>query len=197
MGKLSFLRLNGEAAENFGKDLAALRLNIFKNFPYLYEGTIDYEMKYLQTYFKAKHSFIFLVLDGEKVVGATTSIWSEEEEESFKRPFEEHNFDPKKVFYFGESVLEPAYRGKGLGKLFFQERESFARSLGFIDTVSFCAVVREGDHPLKPADYKPLDAFWRSQGFEKVPGMTTTYEWQDRDQDGLTKKLMQFWAKSI
>lgn len=119
-----------------------------------------------------------------------------EEEESFKTPFVQYGLDPKEVFYFGESVLLKDYRGKGLGKIFFQERERFAKSIPGIRYLSFCAVVRV-DHPLKPLDYSPLDNFWANQGFHEVPGLVTTYEWQDIGESAPSEKNMQFWLKKI
>jgi GNAT superfamily N-acetyltransferase len=190
---LTFLRLRGEEARRYVDQLASIRLKVFWEYPYLYEGTLEYEKKYLETYFKAKNSFIFLVQDGDKIVGATTSILASEEEESFQRVFT----SPEKVFYFGESVLLHEYRGRGLGKKFFEEREAFARSIPGVKTLSFCAVERSATHPLKPADYKPLDEFWNMMGFHKSPGLTTEYEWQDRNELQSTKKKMQYWIKEI
>lgn len=194
---LKFHRLHGEEARAFVHDLAELRLKVFWDFPYLYEGTPDYEKKYLETYFKARHSFIFLVEDHQQIVGASTGIWAREEEESFNRPFVDKGLNPAEIFYFGESVLLPDYRGRGLGKVFFEEREAFARSLPFIKALSFCAVVRSSEHPLMPAGYRPLDSFWESQGFRKVPDLMTTYHWQDRGESVETAKDMQFWMKQI
>jgi GNAT superfamily N-acetyltransferase len=194
---MNYHRLSGNEARRFVNELAALRLKVFWDFPYLYEGTLDYEVKYLETYFKARNSFIFLVEEGGKIVGATTSIWAHEEEESFKKPFADFGLDPKEVFYFGESVLLPEYRGRGLGKVFMEEREKFARSLPFIKTMSFCAVVRPEDHQLKPAGYRPLDEFWKSMGFKKEEGLTTSYEWLDRGETQPSMKKMQYWTKSI
>lgn len=190
---LKYHRLAGEEARKYADALATLRLKVFWDFPYLYEGSAEYEKRYLETYFKAKHSFIFLVEDNGKIVGATTRIWAAEEEESLQAPFE----NPSEVFYFGESVLLPEYRGQGIGKMFFEERETYARSLPFIKYLSFCAVVRPDSHPLKPVGYRPLDSFWNDQGFHKVSGLVTTYEWKDRDEDKQTKKAMQYWMKEI
>lgn len=194
---LKYHRLSGESARKHVDALAALRLKVFWDFPYLYEGSAEYEKKYLETYFKAKHSFIFLAEDNGKIVGATTGIWAAEEEESFRLPFEEASLNPEEVFYFGESVLLPEYRGHGIGKKFFEEREAYARTLPFIKYLSFCAVVRSEDHPMKPQGYKPLDPFWQSMGFNKVPGLVTTYEWKDRGDEIQTKKPMQYWLKEI
>lgn len=194
---ITFHRLKGAEARRFVDQLADLRLKVFWDFPYLYEGTQDYEKNYLETYFKAQHSFIFLIQDGDKIVGATTSILASEEEESFRKPFLDHGLDPASVFYFGESVLLSEYRGRGFGKKFFEERESFARTVPGVKYLSFCAVERPENHPLRPADYKPLDTFWNMMGFHKEQGLTTTYEWQDRNEKSPSSKKMQFWIKKL
>jgi GNAT superfamily N-acetyltransferase len=194
---LKFHRLTGQEARAHTNALAELRLQIFWEYPYLYEGDLSYEKKYLETYFKAEHSFILLVEDNHKIVGATTGIWAKEEEESFRKPFEDHGYHPEKVFYFGESVLLPEYRGKGLGKKFFEEREAYARTLHFIKFLSFCAVERGENHLLRPKDHRPLDIFWKQMGFSKVENLKTQYEWKDRGEDQQTKKEMQYWMKNI
>lgn len=194
---IKFHRFTGPLARSFTTELAGLRLKVFKDYPYLYEGSLDYEKKYLETYFKAPHSFIFMIEDNGRIVGATTSILASEEEESFRKPFENFGLNPAEVFYFGESVLLEEYRRQGFGKLFFEEREAFARSLPFVETLAFCAVVRPYNHPMKPLDYKPLDTFWENMGFRKAEGLSTTYTWKDIDRELEDKKEMQFWIKKI
>lgn len=194
---ITYLHLTGHEARVYINEIAQLRLKVFWDFPYLYEGSLDYEKKYLETYFKAEHSFILLVLDDKKVVGATTSILAIEEEESFRKPFEEHGLSPESVFYFGESVLLPEYRGRGIGKVFFEERERYARSLPEVKTLSFCAVERALDHPLRPSGYRPLNEFWEMMGFHPEKNLITFYDWKDRDEDKSTKKKMQYWVKTI
>ncbi len=197
MSEYKFLRLNGSQARDYVNQLANLRLTIFNDFPYLYEGNLDYEKKYLETYLKAEHSFIFLVLDNDKVIGATTGIWAKEEEDSLKKPFKNFGISADEVFYFGESLLLNEYRGQGIGKIFFEEREKFCKQLPFIKMMSFCAVVRDSHHPLKPQGYKPLDEFWKAMGFHKKEGLTTQYEWQDRGESAPTNKQMQYWIKTL
>lgn len=193
---LTFLKLTGSEARAHAEDLARLRISVFREFPYLYEGDIAYEMKYLETYFKALNSFIFMVLDNGMPVGATTGIWAAEEEESFRRPFIQYGLAPEKVFYFGESVLGSDYRGQGIGKIFFKEREAFAKSIPSVEYLAFCAVERPENHPLRPERYQPLDPFWQQQGFKKID-LKTTYEWLDCDQERPTSKSMQYWLKEL
>ena len=42
----------------FIPDLAALRIRVFREFPYLYEGTTDYEREYLHTDIQAPNAII-------------------------------------------------------------------------------------------------------------------------------------------
>lgn len=191
---IEILKLSGQEARAYVNELAELRLKVFWEFPYLYEGTHAYEKKYLETYFQAKHSFILILKNDGKVIGATTGIWAKEEEESFRKPFLIHGLNTESIFYFGESVLLKEYRGQGFGKLFFEEREKFARSLGFIELLSFCAVVRNQN---PPADYRSLNNFWISQGFAPESGLSTQYSWPDRGQTENTEKTMQYWLKKI
>lgn len=195
--ELRLLPLTGLAARPHAGAIAQLRLAIFRDYPYLYAGDLAYETAYLETYFRAEHSFVLLVQDGDRTVGATTCILASEEEESFCAPFVAAGLDPAQICYFGESLLLPAYRGRGLGKVFFRERENFARTLPDVKALAFCAVVRPDDHPLRPEGYRPLNQFWRNQGFRPAPGMVTEYEWPDVGTEGSTKKKMQYWLKPV
>jgi GNAT superfamily N-acetyltransferase len=178
-------------------DLASLRIRVFRDFPYLYDGTTEYEEKYLKAYTDCAESVVVLVLDGDTVVGATTGLPMDAETPEFQKPFVENGFDPAKIFYCAESVLLPEYRGRGIYPKFFAEREGHARSLGHFDTVTFCCVQRPDDHPLRPADYVPLDRIWTKFGYMKHPELHTSYHWKDVGETEETDKPMVFWLKSL
>jgi GNAT superfamily N-acetyltransferase len=190
-------RLTGERLQRCLPDLARLRIEVFRDFPYLYEGSLAYEEKYLKTYAAAEGSVIVGAFDGEEVVGASTGLPLEHEPSSLTGPFAERGYDVREIFYFGESVLRKSYRGHGLGVRFFAEREAHARSLERFRFTVFCGVIRPEDHPRRPRDYVPLDAFWRRRGYEPVPGLIGHLSWQDLDEDRETEKPMQFWIKRL
>lgn len=194
---LQIERVCGEAIRPYLQAIAALRITVFREFPYLYDGDPAYEARYLQTYVDTPRSLIVLVRDGERIVGASSALPMVDETEAFIRPFVANDYDPARVFYCAESVLLPEYRGKGLGVRFFDEREAHARSLGGFDWITFCAVQRPADHPRRPAGYQPLDAFWTRRGFKKHPELATTYTWQDLDETQETAKPMVFWMKRL
>lgn len=178
-------------------DLARLRIEVFRDFPYLYDGTADYEEKYLKTYTDCAESVVVIVRDGDKAIGATTGLPLDAETEEFQQPFVENGLDPKSVFYCGESVLLRNYRGRGIYAKFFAEREGHARSLGRFSWASFCCVQRPADHPLRPTDYQPLDPIWAKFGYVRHPELATEYAWKDVDQAEETLKPMIFWLKPL
>lgn len=194
---ITIARLRGAEIQPYLSALAELRIRVFRDFPYLYDGNSDYESRYLETYAASAHSFFALALDDGAVVGCATGIPMADETDAFKAPFIEAGYDPERIFYFGESVLLPQYRGQGLGVRFFAEREAAARQLGGISHCCFCAVVRAADHPLRPADYQPLDDFWHKRGYRNVPELATKFAWKDVDQPEETFKTMSFWLKTL
>ncbi|TAE31766.1 MAG: GNAT family N-acetyltransferase [Cytophagales bacterium] len=179
------------------ESLAQLRIAVFREFPYLYAGTVAYETEYLETYALSERSMGALVYDGPRLVGASTCLPLTDETDEVRAPFLAHGYDPTTVFYFGESILLPAYRGQGWGLRFFREREAHARSFGAYQLASFCAVQRPADHPLRPANYRPLDLFWGGLGYRKIPELTTTFDWPDLGQTESTPKPMLFWTKPL
>jgi hypothetical protein len=181
----------------FLPDLARLRIQVFRDFPYLYDGTVEYEEKYLETYLRCPESIVVLVLDGENVVGATTGLPMDAETAEFQQPFLDAGYDPARIFYCAESVLLPAYRGRGVYPRFFAEREGHAESLERFDLCCFCCVQRPEDHPLRPADYVPLDRVWTKFGYARHSELTTTYDWKDVDAAEESPKPMVFWLKSL
>ena len=189
--------LTGAALQDALPALATLRINVFRVYPYLYDGTLDYEQRYLEKFRSTAGSVIVAAFDGDKIVGCATASPLLGHADEFATPFKAAGFDPQSVFYFGESVLDPAYRGRGIGHKFFDHREAAARAQGGFSYLAFCGVVRPDDHPLKPKDYVPLDAFWTKRGFKMADGLVATFDWKDIDQPSETSKPMQFWIKKI
>lgn len=188
-------RKSGSALLPYIHELARLRIEVFHDFPYLYDGTYEYEEKYLQTYINTPESVIVLALDNDKVVGASTALPMKFETDELKKPFVDNGYNLDDVFYCSESVLNKDYRGLGLGVRFFEEREAHADALGGFKHITFCCVERPLDHPRRPAHYVPLDAFWNKRGYVKHPELHTTYLWKDLDDAEETPKPMTFWLK--
>jgi len=178
------------------EDLARLRIAVFREWPYLYDGSLDYERRYLAHFMEEPGAALIVARDGAAIIGAATASPMAGQDEAFRKPFEERGHDVARLFYFGESVLLPDYRGHGLGHAFFDAREAAARE-GGARAACFCGIIRPADHPLRPAGARDLGPFWRGRGYAQVEGVMAHYDWKDIDQPGETSHIMQFWHRAL
>lgn len=177
-------------------DLARLRIAVFAAFPYLYHGSEEYEHAYLAEFTAARDAVLVAAFDGERIIGAATASPLATQDAYIRAPFVRAGIDPDGVFYFGESVLLPDYRGQGIGHAFFDQREAAARRWG-ASHASFCAVVRSADHPARPTGYVPLDAFWAKRGYAPIPGLTGEFSWAEHGETEESPKPMQYWMRAL
>jgi GNAT superfamily N-acetyltransferase len=141
--------LTGAALDAALDDVARLRITVFREWPYLYDGDLEYERDYLNAYRKSSDAVLIGAFDGTELIGAATGTPMLEHADEFASAFQGLNWDLSQVFYCAESVLLNTYRGSGIGHRFFDLREEHARALG-CSKVAFCAVLRPVDHPSAP-----------------------------------------------
>lgn len=175
-------------------NLAQLRIAVFRAYPYLYDGTVADETAYLADFFGSDEAVLVAARDGEAIIGAATASPMRDQGEDFRGRFAEAGFDPETLFYFGESVLLPEYRGRGIGHAFFDAREQAARDNG-ANGAAFASVMRPADHPARPAEYRPLDPFWRARGYAPVDGLTVAMDWKEVGEDASSSKALQVWIR--
>ncbi|MBP6030116.1 MAG: GNAT family N-acetyltransferase [Sphingobium sp.] len=176
--------------------LAALRIEVFRAWPYLYDGSEAYEAHYLAEFMAAAGSVLVVAEVEGAIVGAATASPMAGQKAEFRAPFEQCGLDTDALFYFGESVLKPRFHGLGIGHGFFDAREGAARAAG-ASAATFCAVIRPQDHPLRPDDARDLHPFWRARGYTPVEGLTCSFDWKDLDQTEETAHSMQFWMHGL
>lgn len=179
-------------------ELAALRIAVFRDWPYLYDGDEAYERDYLARYAASPRAVCVVARDARGgVVGASTGIPLADDGEAFHRPFHERGLALDEVFYFGESVLLAPWRGRGVGHAFFDAREAHARECGAFGWTAFCSVRRDAADPRAPDGHRGHDAFWRSRGYAPVSGMACTLSWKERGDEGASEHTLDFWMRAI
>jgi GNAT superfamily N-acetyltransferase len=193
---LRYQALTGVALTAALPDLAALRIAVFRDWPYLYEGDAAYEQRYLRAYADSPGAFVVGAFDGYRLVGAATAAPMEDHADDFAVPFRARGYDLSTILYLGESVLLKGWRGRGAGHAFFDHREAHGRALGRTHAC-FCGVVRDPDDPRRPADYTPLDAFWRRRGYARLDGVTASFRWRELGEADQRDHPMQFWMKAL
>lgn len=197
MSKIRVFPVKGEQIQAYIPALAQLRINIFREYPYLYDGDLAYEEKYLQRYVDSARSVIIIASDANRIIGASTALPLADETDAFRQPFVQLHYDIDRLFYFGESILEKSFRGQGIGVDFFKQREAHAAQCGNFDYYCFCAVHRAPDHPARPADYGTLDEFWQHRGYKKHPELFTHFSWKEINHAAESNHKMEFWLKTV
>ena len=188
--------LRGSDLEAALDEVAQLRITVFRDWPYLYDGTLDYERQYLESYRDNPGALLVGAFHEGRLVGASTSTPMEDHAPEFAAPFRDLGIPLEKILYGAESVLLRPYRGIGLGHRFIDLREAHARALGRTH-VAFCSVIRPEDHPARPAVYRTNDAFWRGRGYETLPGVVARFSWKDLGEAEETEKELQFWMREL
>ncbi len=177
-------------------EIAGLRIRVFRDWPYLYDGDMAYEARYLADFAASPEAMVVAAWDGERLVGASTGSPLEDHADEFAAPFAASGIPLETVFYCAESVLLPEYRGQGAGHAFFDAREARGRALGR-SRAAFCAVIRPADHPLRPPAYRPLEPFWRARGYAPLEGAVARFSWRDLGAVEETEKPLQIWLRDL
>ena len=195
---LRYETLFGDALRPLLPKLGELIFSVFRDWPYLYASDPTAAGSYLASYVDGSSpgAAIVVAFNGNLPVGAATCLPMVEASRSVPDAFTAYGLDPDRFCYFGEAVLLAAYRGRGAGVHFFEEREAYARGLGF-DFAAFCAVSRDPGDRRKPAGHVPLDAFWRRRGYTPYPDLVCRFEWRELGAVQAAAHDLSFWLKSL
>lgn len=189
MIEIKQLRL-AEIRQNLA-ELAQLRITIFREYPYLYDGNMTYEAHYLERYARCSEAQVWVLQDQGRVVGAATGLplWAEDSE--FQAPFQDAETNIRAWFYIGEVLLLPAWRGLGYG------RRLIHQMLDSIDVERYpkqCLYTVQAPERLKPAEYRSLRP--ESFGFVQHPSRKAYVSWQCIDETEPSVKTLDVWERS-
>ncbi len=183
-----------------GADLIAqMRLIEFKNFPYLYAGTMDAERKYLSSYAKDKKSIFTLAYCDHELAGIATGIPLLSNANilpGVQELFEQHGLKPQDYYYVGELIVLDKYRNQHIGSNLLLAQSRYVQSLNY-KSLCLMTVEREDNHPLKPENYHSTDRLWQKLGYTKTT-MQMRFKWPTITADGSIMEMehrLSFWIK--
>lgn len=197
MSNISISILTDIQVNQYIEAVARLRIAIFKEYPYLYDGNFEYEIDYLKKFIDTPDSMIVILKDQEHIVGAITGLPLKYEDEIIKKPWLDQHKSIEKIYYFSEILIYPDYRGKGLGRELFEAAKATARDFSGYDCFALATVIRADNHPSKPAGYKALDNFWIRNGYHKDETLICQIPWKEIDETVESSKPLVFWLKMI
>lgn len=186
---------------NYIETISQLRVNMFREYPYLYVGDVGQDKSYLQGYAEDKQAMIAIAKVDGIFAGASTGIPLNSDSAivaKIKCVFEKANINIEDYYYFGEVFVLPEFRGLGITTQLFSAQDALIKSWGFKHACGL-TIVRENNHPLKPTDYKSPDSMWEHLGFRKNK-LTAVFKWPTVQADSSIKdadNTVEFWAKKL
>jgi hypothetical protein len=200
--EFQYQQIYGNEIKNHVSEVAAFRIKYFRDFPYLYVGSSEYEEKYLNGY--SEDSKAILVkghnLAGDLVAVSTALplVTSSDILSGASEMFQSFGFNPEKIYYYGEIILDYSIRGIGISRRIYDLQDVYAKRNGFQQVV-IATVEREDLDSRKPIGYLSIDALWKKLGFTKT-SLTFEYEWPTIQLNGKVEAQMNpmvYWIKQI
>lgn len=183
-------------------EVAQFRIKYFRDYPYLYEGNIAEEEKYLKGFCEDSKSLLLLIKDssGETIAVSTSLplISNSTILAGVPELFESKGLSPEVFFYYGEVIISLNYRSLGLTRKIFSIQEEYGKSLG-LSSISLSTVFRESSDPRRPENYTKHNLIWFKMGFKKTD-IRIDYEWPTIQANGEVKNIknpMVFFIKEI
>jgi GNAT superfamily N-acetyltransferase len=191
----------GSEITPFLEDVAKLRIQLFREFPYLYEGTSSIEEEYLRGFSSDPKSMLVVARSGKELASVSTA-WPFTADANIlklaKQRFGEVGIRVEDVYYYGEILVKEKFRGRGITRKSYELHEAAAKDYGY-SIASIATVVRSVDDPRRPLNYIDTDALWGKLGFSKT-NIIVKHPWPTIQVDGTsTDELnpMVFWTKQL
>jgi len=187
-----------EDIHSYVEDIARLRVTVFKEYPYLYDGNFDDELLYAQKFVNSPNSLVCLLFDKNKVVGALTGLPLAYEDVLIRDTWEQNSNTPlSSVYYFSEMLMYSEYRKHGYGSKLFVTGENCVKQYSSFDTITLITIHRNNNHPLQPTSYKPLDHFCEIHGYTKHDDITCIISWKEIGASEASQNELIYWSKIL
>jgi ribosomal protein S18 acetylase RimI-like enzyme len=196
LGAYDYSILRGEEVYACSDELAALRINVFREYPYFYDGNLENEKNCLSQYLSA-NSALVIVKSGERIIGAITGIPLNEAFSDCKNFFVENEIPMEGIFYLGEISLLKEYRGQGIGAQMYELFEEFVRKNRIYKEIALCEVMSPKEDPRCTSDCFYLDSFLTKIGYIKNPAWTIQFSWKELNSQEEFYHPMRFWSKKL
>jgi GNAT superfamily N-acetyltransferase len=181
--------------------VSELRINTFKEFPYLYSGNLAYEKEYMQGYTADVQAMITLARVDNRLAGIATGIPLVSDSDIVKDAnlaFTQNNLDSSQYYYYGEIIVLPEYQKQYIAKQLLSVQDEIIKAWDYRYSC-LLTVIREDNHPQRPALYLSSDRAWERLGYIKM-NLQSHYHWPTIMSDASVRECvhpMQFWKKVL
>lgn len=190
--------LVGLAIQPYLEEAAHFRVEVFSEYPYLYEGTVEFELnEILPVYVRSKESAWVIAKENDRIVGILTGIPLSETSPNIHSPFLQSNISMEPYYCLADLMVLKEYRGKGIGKSLYYAFEKFVRTKPSYRYIAFYEIYRAPNDPKRPEDYHSLDPFWLKRDFVKYPELNFEIPWPEIESTKDCIHPMVYWIKPV
>lgn len=201
---ISVKELSGQQITLFIRDIGQAIRDVYKEWPYLYEGTVEEQEEYVQKrYIDRPDSVVCAAFDQKQLIGLAMGVPLCDAPAHYLTPFISDNLcmgmPLKDIFYWGELIVRPECRQKGIAKQLCNQLENHIITKGY-KAIAFCTVERPTDfhlNNLKPENHFSPDSRWGDFGFTKHEDLTFKGEWRLVEESEESKHHMVYWFKKL
>lgn len=175
-------------------------MQMYQEFPYLYQGNDSYEHDYTKMYHDVAHAVMAVASVENTYVGMALGL------PVYAVDFvplgallQEKGYCPQQVFYISDVIVQEKYRKLGIATQLMRVMQEQALSWGYT-SLCLATVVRDSSHPLCPSTFQSSDRLWLKLGFLKTDILLEPIIWPTVQPDGTVQDYansMVLWIKSI
>lgn len=184
----------GEEITPYTKEFIQIVDQIYREYPYLYNGDDKEYEDYLASYSKTKEAMICFAFEGKEVIGIAAGMPMSMTRKSYQKPLLANSYKLDSLFYLGEFGLKPEYHGKGIEEKMYQEIENFALAGQFKELFLFEV---ESSKPVAKKSYIPQNDFWKKNGFIRHPELNFVINWVNINEKFESPHLAIYWIKKL
>jgi hypothetical protein len=194
--KTTYEVLSGHEVIPYLDRLGELRIAVFSEYPYLYDGSIEAEKNYLKMYAQSKSSLVVLSKIDKKIIGFIAGLpFTESLDNDYKDSFLTEVPIEKTVFYLGEILIQIPYRRNKIGNQLFQLFEHQLKLKGYKKILG-CTVIREANSDKQEEGFS-IEQLIISKGAAKCADLIQRIGWKEVGKDESTEHFMQYWEKEL
>lgn len=185
-----------ELLSNISK-LTKLRLAIYQEYPYLYEGNSAFEESYLSLFANSNESMLIIAKDNHQIIGAISGLPLDMAQKEIREVFIQSEIEIKDYYALCDVIVLKQYRSKGVGSILCEEFLKQLQKKKRYKKLVLWQIVKAPDDPKRPKSYFSPDGFWQKLGFIKNPGLMCFLKWIEISETKESSHRFEFWLRDL
>ena len=188
----------GNEITPYVSDITQLSLQIYREYPYLYEGTEEEYLPFIQRYSESNDGIASILFDDKKLIGVCIGMPLNEMRDNYLGNFSSITKEElDSLYYLGEFLLLKQYRSQGNGKQMYTSFENEVIKKSLYKTLCFCKIQEFLEHPSQPDNYFSMNNFWKQSEYVAREDLSFNVDWVNVNETTLSPHQLYFWFKPL